>query len=169
MSNQTVLTLLLSVCKIANEIDPQIQVTFDVASNHADGKVPILDLKVSLNRETGNIEYEFYKKPVASKVVTMKNSAMPWNVKYATLSQQCFKRIHNTSEDIPNARKVEIMNDFMQELYISGYSEYERKNILNAAYRTHLKIVNDVKKGLRNYYRNTALQENAKNKTNCDK
>jgi len=62
------------------------------------------------------IEYEFYKKPIAGKVVTMKNSAMALSVKFATLTQQCYKRIHNTSENTPLERKVDIMNEFMQEL-----------------------------------------------------
>ena len=47
---------------IANSIDKQIKVTFDVPSTHKDGYVPILDLKVKLNNDTKHqIEYNSIK------------------------------------------------------------------------------------------------------------
>ena len=58
--------------EIANSIDENIKVTFDVPYYNSDKKVPILDLKVSLNKVTKKIEYKFYKKPMASKMVTHK-------------------------------------------------------------------------------------------------
>ena len=109
--------------EVANGIDPNIQVTYDVPSLNDDGFVPILDLKVRVNPATWKIEYKFYKKSMASKLVTMKTSAMSMKAKMNILTQQCFKRFHNTCDDIPHGWKVKILEDFMVELFNSGYNE----------------------------------------------
>ena len=57
--------------KVANDIDGNIKVTFDVPSYHDDGYVPILDVKVKINVEN-KIEYKFYKKTI---------SKQPWHFK----------------------------------------------------------------------------------------
>ena len=48
------------------------------------------------------------------------------------LTQQCFKWFHNTSETIPDELKTDILEDFMLEMYLSGFNEDERFNILKA-------------------------------------
>ena len=54
---------------IANLIDINIEGTFDVPSYNIDGRVPILELEVSLNKYTKKIENIFYKKHMASMLV----------------------------------------------------------------------------------------------------
>ena len=80
---------------VADSLDPDIKVTFDTQSFHEDGFVPILDLKVRYNPASRKIEYLFYKKPMANKLITMKSSAMSMKSKMNILTQQCFKRFHN--------------------------------------------------------------------------
>ena len=99
-------------------------------------------------------------------MVTHKTSAMSSNVKYATLTQQCFKRIHNTCEGTPFDEKVELLNEFMQELYTSGYNEKERFEILQGGKSTHEKIMEKVNKGLRPYFRPNSFN---KNERKCEK
>ena len=55
--------------------------------------------------------------------------------------------------------KVEVLNDFMHELWISGYNEGERLAIMIGGYRTHEKIVSNVNKGLRPYYRHSSFNK----------
>ena len=74
---------------VANQIDENIKVTYDVPSNYSDGYVPILDVKVSINCDK-NIDYIFYKKPMASRNVTHKKSAMSVSQKYIKRTQQTF-------------------------------------------------------------------------------
>ena len=57
---------------IANDIDDMIKFTIDVPTNHSDGKMPVLDLKVWL--EDNKIRYTFYEKPMKSSKVIEKNS-----------------------------------------------------------------------------------------------
>ena len=52
---------------IANEIFPEMfKVTIDNQNNHEDGKVPILNLKVWIDKDN-NIKHQFYSKPEANK------------------------------------------------------------------------------------------------------
>ena len=46
--------------EIANNLDKNTKVTFDVPSLHGDRMVPILDLKVRMNEE-GYVEHIFYR------------------------------------------------------------------------------------------------------------
>ena len=108
---------------------------------------------MKLNQSTNKIEYSYYKKPVASRMVTMKTSAMSKNVKFATLTQDCFKRFHNTCENTPFDEKVEILNEFMLDLCASGYNEKDRLAILNGGYNTHDKLRLQENLGKRPYYR----------------
>ena len=62
---------------IANSIDSMIKMTIDYPTNHADLKVPMLDVKVWINQEEDNtIYYEFYEKPTKCVYVISKDSAM---------------------------------------------------------------------------------------------
>ena len=51
------------VNEIANSIEDMIQLTTDFPSKYEDGKVPMLDLKVWMNKNN-NIFYNFYEKPM---------------------------------------------------------------------------------------------------------
>ena len=90
---------------IANNIDEQFKITFDVPSNHEDGRVPILDVKVSMNKEN-KVDYIFYKKPMASDKVVLKSYAMSNKQKITTLTQEVFRRLHNTSGEMDENVKI---------------------------------------------------------------
>ena len=137
---------------VANSIDELIKVTFDIPSKYKDKKIPILDVKAGIT-EDGLIEYKFYKKPIANKYVTDKKAAMSMTQKMHILTQQCFSRLHNTSKSVTTGEKADLLSDFMGELKISGYSECERKNILESAVNTHVKLMHKEARGLRPYYR----------------
>ncbi|KAJ7389597.1 hypothetical protein OS493_030283 [Desmophyllum pertusum] len=85
-----------SECKlvqsIGNSIHPSIELEVDYPSEHGDGKLPILDLKVWVEkrrRETGSgqehdvnvVLHEFYSKDIASTSVVNARSALPWSCK----------------------------------------------------------------------------------------
>ena len=122
---------------IANDIEPMIQMTFDVPSLHNDKKVPMLDTKVWIDEEENKIYHQYFEKPTKSKMVISKESAMPLHKKIDILSNEVFKRLHNTSHDIEWEKKVPMLEKFMAELKISGYSENDRAEILNSGIRTY--------------------------------
>ena len=137
---------------IANNIDENIKVTFDIPSNHTDNMVPILDIKACVNTD-GNIDYVFYKKPIASKFVTHKESAMSVKQKHSILTQQCFIRLHNTSNKICDDIKAQQLTDFMQEMQSSGYSENDRFEVLKSALKTYQNLKEKESSGKRPFYR----------------
>ena len=146
---------------IADSLDKNISVSFDVPSSYSDNKVPILDLKVGMN-DNGEIEHVFYRKPIANKHLVMKNSAMDKHKKMNTLSQECFRRLHNTSESICEDIKLSILNEFMVDMKNSGYNEKDRLNVLNAGIRTYRNLKQKETLGIRPFYRDCDF----KNKTN---
>ena len=71
---------------IANDIDDMILMTVDIPSNYSDNKVPMLDIKVWINKDDENkIYYSFYEKPTKSPFVVSKTSAMPMSKKIECL------------------------------------------------------------------------------------
>ena len=138
--------------QVANSIDKHIQVTYDVPSYHDDGYVPILDVKVKLN-SNGKLEHIFYKKPMANRLTTLKSSAYSMKNKMTILTQECFRRLHNTSEFVSNETKANILNEFMIDLKLSGYNEQDRKNILRGGINTYSKLKIKETEGKRSFYR----------------
>ena len=156
------------VQNIANNISDEINVTFDVPSNYKDNKIPILDLKVGMNSES-NIEYIFDRKPIANKLVTLKNAASSNRQKIAILTQQCFTRLHNTSKNVDESIKVAVLDDFMKELKSSGYTESDRLNILKGAINTYNKIAAKEQAGTRPFYRNSKFERSKRLTEKLDK
>ena len=154
--------------EIADSISENITVTYDIPSNHSDQKVPILDLKAGIN-SVGEIEFMFYKKPVASKFVTLRSAALSMQQKMSSLTQQCFTRLHNTSESIDDKVKIDILNDFMYELHISGYSEKERLTILKGGINTYSNLKMQELSGNRPFYRPNSYQKQSRIKTKQSK
>ena len=71
----------------------------------------------------------------------------------ATLAQQCFMRLHNTSETASETIKLALLNEFMHDLWKSGYSESDRFNILTGAINTYKKLKNLEHRSIRPFYR----------------
>ena len=104
---------------------------FDVPSNHSDGKVPILDVKVAITKDN-LVEYIFYKKPMANKVQNRANKALPEKQKVTSATQEVIRRMKNCSTWIlPNLVK-DVLLDYMGELKAGGYSTSWRRDILQS-------------------------------------
>ena len=62
----------------------------DLGERHNDGKLPILDLKVWLekNEDGVKVKHEFYKKPMASKFTLKKGTAYPKKQNQSSISRR---------------------------------------------------------------------------------
>ena len=136
--------------QVANSLDNAIKVTFDAPSLHDDKRVPILDVKVNMNNK-GKIEYIFYKKPMANRLGTLKSSAYSVKNKMTILTQECFRRLHNTSESVGDKIKQDILNEYMIDLKLSGYNEKERENVLKGGINTYMKLKLKETQGVRSF------------------
>ena len=85
------------VQKIANAIDPMIQLTVETPCNFADGKMPVLDVTVNVNcMEQNRIDFEFFEKPTKNPRVILADSAMSFSQKRTILTQECLRRLRHT-------------------------------------------------------------------------
>ena len=84
---------------MASDIFDGICFTADCPSSNNSGKMPVLDLQLWLEKGesgTNRIRFEYYEKPMTSKVVIHRESAMPWNIKRSTLVSEAVSYTHLT-------------------------------------------------------------------------
>ena len=118
--------------QIANDVDSMISFTYDVPSKHIDGKMPILDVKVNVDKE-GILYHEFYEKPTKNDFVILADSAINWQSKRTILTQEALRRMRNTSIKLGVEVQNKHLEDFMIKLKKSGYSEKFRAEIIKSA------------------------------------
>ena len=140
------------VQKIGNSIHPSISLEVDYPSQHVDGKIPILDLKVwvELRRiqsvgEGGNevnvVLHEFYSKDVASKCVINARSALSWSCKRTILTQEVLRILLNCSRELPWETTVSHMNHMMLRLQYSGYDQNCRTEVVWSALKAYKRMI----------------------------
>ena len=64
---------------ICNQVDDNIQMTIDVPSQYPNKRLPVLDLEVFLVQD--QIEFSFYRKPMANPIVNLYRTAISNRVK----------------------------------------------------------------------------------------
>ena len=142
--------------KMSGSILPFIQFKEEVASECVERKVPMLDFAVwkevqeDQNRVSGKkteIMWEFYEKPVASKLVVMERSALPHRTKITTLTQEIIRRMRNTSRKVGKGRRAEILSKFMKKMRKSGYNSKVRRNVLLAGLKGYYNMVKEEESG----------------------
>ena len=82
-----------------------------------------------------------------------KDSAMPIRKKIEFLSQEAFRRLHNTKSELHESEIVSILNKFMGQLKMSGYSEQDRYEILKSGFNHYNKLQSQQVEGIRPFYR----------------
>ena len=90
--------------QIASRQDNNIQFTWDSPERNVDRRMPVLDLKLWVEKDSNGIQkvrHTFYKKEVASKYTILKRSALSWRTKKSILLQEAIRRICNVSPDLP--------------------------------------------------------------------
>ena len=142
--------------EIANQIHKMLSFTNDVPSNHEDKKVPILDLKVSLNpSENNRLDFEFYEKKTKNPKVILASSAISWSKKRTILTQEGLRRLRNTA--IPLGEEVQNghLSNFMLKLKKSGYDKKFRIEILKSVKSAYKKMVEADEQGEIPLYRSS--------------
>ena len=137
------------MASIANSINPSIQVTLDYPENHPDGRMPVLDLKIWVNKEGRypRVSHTFYKKPIASPYTILKRSAVSESVKRSTIFQETLRRLQHISEDCPWSETVRHLSDFSNCLRISGYDNKTRFQTIRGAIMRHNEMRKKVEMG----------------------
>ena len=100
---------------IANNVDPDIEVEVDYPSMNEDKFMPILDMKMSMDKDN-KVIYKFYKKPMANKYTMMAKSAVSDRVKRASMTNEAVRRLLCCSTNLAEEAREEIMEDFARML-----------------------------------------------------
>ena len=108
---------------VANTIHPSTQMTIDYPSRYLEGKVPMLDVKMWLEREgdTRRILYEHYEKEMASKSLVHAKSAIPYKMKQTVLTQEMLRILLHCCVDLEWETVQHHLNKFMRKMQYSGY------------------------------------------------
>ena len=140
------------VQKIGNSIHPSISLEVDYPSQHVDGKLPILDLKVWVElrqiqsvgeggSEVNVVLHEFYVKDVASKCVINARPALPWSCKRTILTQEVLRILLNCSRELPWETTVGHVNHMMLRLQYPGYDQKFRTEVVLSALKAYNRMI----------------------------
>ena len=120
---------------LAESIHNSIKLKVDYPSNHEDGKIPILDLKMWIQEtESGNkIMYEHYEKDIASKAVINIGSAMNMKARRTIFTQEILRILTHCSRYLQWEDVCEHINRYMKKLQYSGYKQKFRYHVVDSA------------------------------------
>ena len=155
--------------KMANTIAEAIQWEEAVPSTSPGGKLPILDLQCwtkELPQENTIVYYEFYRKPMANRLLMLHQSAMPDKIKRTTLSQEVIRILRNCHPDLSWQQKLTHLNRLTERMRDSGYPERFREEVIRSGLTGYQHMVEVEKAGGRpvNRLRKTNKNERKKEK-----
>ena len=130
--------------EVASYIHPSIRLTIDYPSKHAEGKVPMLDVRMWITEVEGEckVVYEYYEKEMTTKAVIHARSAMATQTKRTVLTQKVLRILLRCSKHIRWEVVCEHVNRFMKKMQYSGYTKTFRFNVVNSALNA-LKIIRE--------------------------
>ena len=136
---------------IANTLNGDIQMESDVSSNHASGRLPVLDLDMFMTGE--GVEFSFYQKPMNSPFCNMYRSALAAKTKRDSLFQEGLRRLRNMSQGISHLERCSIMDRFMNTVRVSGYDARYRVTLLKGILDRQKQLETEFESGEKQRYR----------------
>ena len=102
----------------------------DVCEKHSDNKIPLLDMKLWLDKD-GYAVYQHFEKSVATKLVISSRSAHSNSSKRAVHISELVRRMMNTSRRLNwDSYVAPVLTDYMERMAAAGYNEDYRKHVL---------------------------------------
>ena len=83
--------------------------------------------------------YRFYEKPTSSSLCTLEVSATSWAQQRSTLSQEVVGRLHNTSRELGQRDREEVLERFEMKLRRSGYKKQQVREIVRSGIISYMK------------------------------
>ena len=100
------------------------------------------------------MQHVFYEKEMTSSKTIDRQSALPWTTKKISLAGEVTRRMLNTSPQlVKNGAAEEYIENFEYKMFLSGYSEGERSQIVKEGRAIYFNILEKVEKGERPLYR----------------
>ena len=151
--NDTEITMDI-IQELANSINPKIKLTVETPCNYPDGKLPVLDITIRVNKEAENrLDFEFYEKPTKYPRVILADSALSFRQKRTILTQEGLRRLRNTKIELGPTIQKKHLNQFMVKVKNSGYDAKFRMEILKSILKAFDKMVEDDENDVKPLYR----------------
>ena len=144
------------------------ELTVDYPSNHPNGRVPILDLEVWMERtEEGyqQVMWSFYEKPMKNKCVLMRTSAVPEQTRRSALVNEVVRRLRNCHEDVKESEVADVLSRFSQKMRNSGYYADYRRQIISAGIKAHKEQKKREEAGGRPMFRTRNFEKDKRRRT----
>ena len=136
--------------KAMNSIYPFLKFTVETEEDFKNGQLPTLDcelwMELAQGQERQKLNFSFFQKSMKTPFVVMKESAMGQSQKISILSNDLLRRLSNCSETVEMSEKVKIIDDYIETLSISGYSEREIKEIIESGLTGFVRKVERLRK-----------------------
>ena len=110
-----------------------------------DGWLPTLDTNLMVN-DSNIILFKYFEKPKSSNSVLLSRTAMPEDSKMRSLSNDLIRRMLNTSKRVSVDKRLEIVYNFAQKLFNSGYKFEQVRKICIAGLKGYEKLLKAIQK-----------------------
>ena len=102
-----------------NMVEDFLSFTTETEEDFTDKWLPTLDMKLRVSG-SNMVLHSFYEKPTNSNVTIQRRTAMGEDSKIQILSNDLVRRLKNSSEELGNGAKVEIVDNYTQKLTVRG-------------------------------------------------
>ena len=105
-----------------NEIFPFLSFTVELGEDFLDGKLPSLDCMIWV-KDGWRILFQFFEKTMASNLMVEAGSALSKEVKSATLAVEVSRRLRNSSLELDQATRLDILEKACVKMKTSGHTD----------------------------------------------
>ena len=142
-----------------NSINSDIQITVELPEESSSKTLPVLDIQCWVEKKKENdsrtergkptqkLLYNFYMKPMASKLCLMRRSAMPENTRHHSLANEMVRMMKNVTEMVNQDVRNRVVDSYSARLKMSGYEEDAVKTIITAGLKNYERIRRKAEKG----------------------
>ena len=111
-----------------NSINPDIKFTTETCEDFKNGRLPTLDTEWEILE--GKISHSYYEKEMKTPYQVMARSAMGKQSKISILSNELIRRLNTVSPEIKQEEILRIVEHYIMQLKISGYSRRDCREIV---------------------------------------
>ena len=135
---------------VMNNVVGDMKFTVEDQTEYPDRRLPTLDFTLKYcSKGNQKILYQFYKKPMASKLAILQPSALAENTKQNTITQEIIGRMSNTCQNTTQYVRNTIIEKYIVELSNSGYSKSEiRKFVIPGLIGYERRVIREGKGGI---------------------
>ena len=108
--------------EMMNEIFPFLSFTVELGEDFLDGKLPSLDCMIWV-KDGWRILFQFFEKTMASNLMVEAGSALSKEVKSATLAEEVSRRLRNSSLELDQATRLDILEKACVKMKTSGHTD----------------------------------------------